>query len=78
MDDKSLRHHIGELVEEEHELRHRAGGLSDEQRQRLDHLEQELDQTWDLLRRRMAREDAGQSPDAEQERPVNEVETYLQ
>jgi hypothetical protein len=76
--DQGLRHHISELVDEEHRLRRRAGGLTDAERGRLDHLETELDQTWDLLRRRMAREEAGQDPGPEHQRPGGEVETYLQ
>ena len=80
-DEKSLRQHIHDLVDEEHRLRSRHGGgegLSDAERARLDHVEQELDQTWDLLRRRMARSDAGESPNDEQERDVKTVEGYLQ
>lgn len=81
MDDKTLRAQIGELVDEEHRLRSRSvtgHGLSIEQRLRLEHLEEQLDQTWDLLRRRLARREAGQDPEVEAPRPVRQVETYLQ
>ena len=81
MDDAQLRHHITELVEEEHRLeRHHAGRrLSDDERARLDALGVELDRTWDLLRRRDARRRAGQDPAEEQEeRPARVVEGYQQ
>ena len=45
---------------------------------RLQHLEEQLDQAWDLLRQRRAREDTGEDPNVAQERSVNEVEGYLQ
>ncbi|WP_375477999.1 DUF2630 family protein [uncultured Jatrophihabitans sp.] len=77
-DDKSLLDHIHELVEEEKKLRAAHHGLDSEGRQRLEHLEQELDQYWDLLRQRRAREEFGANPDEAAERSVNEVESYLQ
>ena len=55
MQDSSIRHHISELVEEEHKLRTsvQAGKLSsDEEQDRLRKIEEDLDQCWDLLRRR--------------------------
>jgi Protein of unknown function (DUF2630) len=78
MDDKSLMGHISELVEEEKRLRAAHRGLSSEDRQRLDLVERELDQCWDLLRQRRAREEFGEDPDTAKARPVNEVESYLQ
>ena len=78
MDDTTILAHIHELVEEEKRLRAEHHGLGGEDRQRLQHLEQQLDQAWDLLRQRRAREDTGESPDAASERSVNEVEDYLQ
>ncbi len=78
MDDKSILSHIHELVEEEKQLRAGHHGLDGERRARLQTLEQQLDQAWDLLRQRRAREDLGESPDAASERSVNEVEGYLQ
>jgi hypothetical protein len=80
VDDAQLRHHINELVEEEHHLEraHIGRGLSDDERARLDALGVELDRTWDLLRRREARRRVGQDPDAEQERPASVVEGYQQ
>ena len=80
MDDAQLRHHISELVEEEHRLEraHIGKRLSDDEKARLDALGVELDRTWDLLRRREARRRAGQDPEAEQERPERVVEGYQQ
>jgi hypothetical protein len=45
---------------------------------RLRSLEEELDQCWDLLRRRRAARSNHQDPDAVDPRPVPEVESYLQ
>lgn len=80
MDDKTILEHINELVAEEKRLRaaHRGTGLSSDDRQRLDSLERQLDQAWDLLRQRRAREETGEDPDAAKTRPVDEVESYLQ
>jgi hypothetical protein len=81
MDDKQILHRIGELVDEERDLRTRAqkGQItSDEERARLAELEVALDQSWDLLRRRRAAREYGGNPDADIERPPNEVEGYLQ
>ena len=81
MDDSDINGRISELVDEEHQLRDRAaqhGGLTQEQRDRLQHLEERLDQCWDLLRQRRAREEAGQEPGQAEIRPVREVESYRQ
>jgi len=78
MDDKSLLGHIHELVDEEKRLRASHRGLNGEDRQRLDAVERELDQLWDLLRQRRAREEFGENPDEAKERAVSEVEGYLQ
>jgi hypothetical protein len=78
MDEKSLLGHIHELVDEEKRLRSAHRGLAGEDRQRLEAVERELDQLWDLLRQRRAREEFGEDPEDAKERPVNEVEGYLQ
>ena len=77
MDDKDIRQHIAELVEEEHRLRG-AGEHTDETRSRVAELEQDLDQLWDLLRQRDAKRQYGADPDEAQARPEPQVETYLQ
>ena len=80
MADREILNRIDALVNEEHELRSRAPGkgLGQEERARLRHLEEQLDQCWDLLRQRRARIEAGQDPSEGQVRPVSEVESYLQ
>ncbi|WP_412740199.1 DUF2630 family protein [Krasilnikovia sp. MM14-A1259] len=81
MDDKSVLNQIHGLVAEEHTLRGQLGRgeiSGDEERARLQELEEALDQCWDLLRRRRAARDQGNDPDAEQARAVSEVEGYLQ
>ena len=78
MDDKTILEHIHQLVEEERTLRTDHHGLGSRDRQRLQHLEEQLDQAWDLLRQRRARHESGDDPDTAQQRSVNEVEGYLQ
>jgi hypothetical protein len=80
VDDSTLLQHINELVDEERTLRttHRGRGLTGDDRQRLETIERQLDQCWDLLRQRRAREEFGENPDDARERPVGEVEGYLQ
>jgi len=80
MDDKDVLLRINDLVDEERMLRSRAAGqgLSDSERQRLVLLGEQLDQCWDLLRQRRAKEEFGENPDTAQPRPAGQVETYLQ
>jgi hypothetical protein len=81
MDEKTILGHIDELVAEEHRLRAAVqhGDLaSDDERARLRVVEESLDQAWDLLRRRRSAKENGQNPDEVTERPVPEVEGYLQ
>jgi Protein of unknown function (DUF2630) len=80
VDDSIVLAHIDELVDEEKKLRaaHRGQGLVGDDRRRLELIERQLDQLWDLLRQRRAREEFGDDPDAAQERSVNDVEGYLQ
>lgn len=76
--DSTILGTIHDLVAEERELRAGHTGLAGPQRRRLQHIEEQLDQCWDLLRQRRAREGSGDDPDLARERPVNEVEGYLQ
>lgn len=81
MDDRRIIEDIGQLVDEEKELRarHKASdGLNDEDRARLQEVEQRLDQCWDLLRQRRAAEEYDQDPNQAEVRPVSEVEGYRQ
>jgi hypothetical protein len=81
MDDDAMIQRIDELVAEEHTLHGRASSghpLSDADRERLRQLEVQLDQCWDLLRRRRALRDAGQDPDGAIVRDESVVERYRQ
>jgi hypothetical protein len=78
MDDKSVLAHIHELVDEEKVLRSSKHQHTSVERRRLEAIQLELDQYWDLLRQRRAREEFGEDPDQAHERTVNEVEGYLQ
>jgi len=80
MTDEDLHQRISQLSEEEHALRraHSDGsGLSREEQERLQSLEVELDRTWDLLRQREARRNAGLDPNEARERDAETVENYL-
>jgi Protein of unknown function (DUF2630) len=73
MDDSDVLNRVKALVDEEHRLRSTAPDPG-----RLAHVEEQLDQCWDLLRQRRARRDAGENPDAAAPRSINEVEHYQQ
>ncbi len=80
MDDTEIVKRIDRLVDEEHRLErsHADEGLSDADRARLEAVETQLDQCWDLLRQRRARRNAGQDPDTTAVRPASVVEHYQQ
>jgi len=80
MDDVQIREHIERLVAEEHHLLERGETrtLTPEDRRRLESLEVQLDQFWDLLRQRRARRDAGQDPNVAHLRSEGTVEHYRQ
>ena len=78
MEDSSILERIDQLVAEEHALRQRSADLGDDDRRRLKTIEGHLDQCWDLLRQRRAREEYGENPDDAQPRSVSEVDSYLQ
>jgi len=80
MDDRSILTRIRDLVAEEKTLRaqHADAGLGETDQARLQALEEELDQCWDLLRQRRAKEEFGADPNSAQARPPTEVESYLQ
>ena len=79
-DDKTILAHIDELIAEEKSLRatHLGHGLTGPDRDRLQRLEVELDQAWDLLRQRRALAEFGADPEEAKARPSGEVEGYLQ
>jgi hypothetical protein len=70
--DRDILQEITALVDEEHELRDGGGDA-----ERVRHLEEQLDQCWDLLRQRRARREFGQNDDSEV-RSVGTVENYRQ
>jgi hypothetical protein len=81
MDDEAVLGRIGDLVDEEHRLREQIAlevTLGDEDRARLAEVERQLDQCWDLLRQRRAREEFGADPDGATARPEDTVEHYRQ
>ena len=76
--DETVLTKIESLVHEEQQLYGKGGDLSDHDQVRLDKLQVELDQCWDLLRQRRARREFGQDPDAAAVRPASVVERYEQ
>ncbi len=81
MKDRPIFERINDLAAEEEELWGRAGdgdGLEPSERQRLETVQVELDQCYDLLRQRRARREAGLDPDAAQVRSKETVEHYQQ
>jgi hypothetical protein len=75
MDDHTLLDRIRELMDEEHALRTGAAPVDPE---RLEGVEEMLDQCWDLLRQRRARREFGGNPDEARPRDVGTVEGYKQ
>jgi hypothetical protein len=81
MADEQISDRIELLVAEEHDLYHRSEtehGLNEDEHSRLDAVKVELDQCWDLLRRRRALRSTGQDPDTAEARDAETVERYLQ
>ena len=73
--DQSVLSKIETLVHEEQHL-YGQGQLSDHDQVRLEKIQVELDQCWDLLRQRRARREFGQDPDGAKVRPASVVERY--
>jgi Protein of unknown function (DUF2630) len=81
MDERDILQRIRALVDEERELREKAesarpGPGHAPDRTRLERLEEDLDQCWDLLRQRRAKRQYGENPDEATPRPVKQVEGY--
>jgi hypothetical protein len=77
MDENDILSRIHALVEEEHKLREGTDHSEDE-RARINKLEADLDQCWDLLRQRRAKRQYDENPDEAAARPESTVENYLQ
>jgi hypothetical protein len=78
VDEQDILGRIHELVEEEHKLRETAAEHGDDERARIAELERHLDQAWDLLRQRRAKQQYGPDPGEATDRPESQVEGYLQ
>ena len=76
-EDQPVLNYIQRLVAEEHRL-YEQRTLRKADRRRLENLEVELDQCWDLLRQRRALRDVGFDPDEAEVRPPHIVENYEQ
>ncbi|MFF9896941.1 DUF2630 family protein [Streptomyces longispororuber] len=79
MDQQQILARITEMVDAEKTLRESlATGAIDEatERARLGDLERELDQCWELLRRRRAKDSSGGDPALVRLRPAPRVESY--
>jgi hypothetical protein len=76
MSDATILEHITALVEEENRLRSDAS-TPEEKTARLKHLEEQLDQCWDLLRQRRAKREFGEDPESATVRDVGTVERYI-
>jgi len=75
MSDRTILAHINELVEEEKRLKNDPSPAADAHA-RIRHLEEQLDQCWDLLRQRRAKREFGDDPDSAQVRDIDTVERY--
>jgi hypothetical protein len=76
--DTRILDHISALVQEEQQLYATKDTLSGTDSERLQRLQVELDQYWDLLRQRRALREFGQDPDQARVRPASVVEKYEQ
>lgn len=78
--DPGILSRIGELVDQEKNLRSKHGDkpLREDELQRLERIEVELDQCWDLLNQRRALREFGDDPDQAQVRDEDTVEGYQQ
>ena len=82
MADDDVLANIQQLSAEEHELyeRHRSAGesLTEDEHRRMQALQVQLDQCWDLLRQRRARRQYGEDPSDTRARDESTVEGYQQ
>jgi len=75
--DQAILGKIQSLVHEEQRL-YGQPDLSNHDQVRLEAIQVELDQCWDLLRQRRARREFGENPDEATVRPASIVERYEQ
>ena len=77
MDETDILSRIHALVDEEHKLRQDTEHTDDD-KSRMNKIEADLDQCWDLLRQRRAKRQYDENPDDASARPESTVESYLQ
>lgn len=79
-EDPGIFSRIGELVDQEKQLRspHQGSPLDEHERLRLEEIETELDQCWDLLNQRRALSKFGMDPEQAKVRDSQTVEKYQQ
>ena len=75
--DESVQRKIEALVHEEQRLYGR-DALADHDQVRLEEIQIQLDQCWDLLRQRRALREFGRDPEEAKVRPAKIVENYEQ
>jgi hypothetical protein len=75
--DESVLGKIRQLVHDEQSI-YGKGDMSDHEQVKLQKIQVELDQCWDLLRQRRAKREFGQNPDEAHVRPASVVEKYEQ
>jgi hypothetical protein len=73
MEDMQVLAHIKNLTENEEKLWAKED-ISDDDVKKLHQMKLELDQCWDLLRRRRALRDAGKNPDQAEARSIDAIE----
>ncbi len=78
MTDKDVMKRIEALNEERQTLFDKGADRSAAEQERLEAVEVELDQQWDLLRQRRAKEEFGEDPDQTELRGPDTVENYEQ
>lgn len=80
MENQDIQERIQALVEQERRLRESSGSEEELEagKAELRHVEEQLDQCWDLLRQRRAKQHAGDDPEEASARPVDQVEGYRQ
>lgn len=80
MENQDIQQRIQGLVEQERRLRESSGSEEEMEAEQaeLRRVEEQLDQCWDLLRQRRAKQHAGEDPDDASARPVDQVEGYRQ
>ena len=75
--DESVLEKIQNLVHEEQAI-YGKSDVTDHDQVRLQAIQVQLDQCWDLLRQRRAKREFGQDPDQAHARPASVVEKYEQ